>query len=207
MQKQTITLAITGASGSIYGMHALKFLLEHDYQVDLVLSETARKVMQLELDLDVTDADAAQTRKSVLKHIEWADEQNKLRLWHPDNLAARVSSGSYRTSGMLIMPCSMGAVGRIASGTSQDLIARCADVCLKERFKLVLVVREMPFNLIHLQNMLTLAQAGAIIAPAMPAFYHRPKTMNELIGFVVGKALDVFGIDNQLFERWLQTRV
>lgn len=120
----------------------------------------------------------------------------------PDDLAAPVSSGSYRASGMVVIPCSMRTLGAIASGNASDLLTRAADVCLKERRRLVLVPRETPLNLIHLRNMETVTLAGATVLPPVPAFYHRPRTIEDLLRHTAGKVLDQFGIDHSLFERW-----
>jgi flavin prenyltransferase len=198
-----ITVAITGASGFIYGLRLLQFLLNEDFKVDLILSKTAFKVAQLESNLNLQAEDILESKKQILNHLNLINNKS-LNLWSESNLAASISSGSYQSEGMIIIPCSMGCLGRIANGISDDLIARCADVCLKERNKLILVARETPLNTIHLQNMLTLSQLGAIILPAMPAFYHQPKDINDLINFVVGKTLDSFGIDHRLFKRWAQ---
>lgn len=202
-----ITVAITGASGSVYGIRLLEFLCSNDFAVDLILSETACKVLKLEMGMNLTFDSAKQNKETLLNHFTNKGLSNKhfdkLNLWSINNLAASVSSGSYRSEGMILIPCSMGTIGRIANGVSSDLISRCADVCLKERSKLILVARETPLSAIHLENMLKLTQAGAIILPAMPAFYHNPQSMEDLIDFVVGKTLDVFGIDHTLFERWM----
>jgi polyprenyl P-hydroxybenzoate/phenylacrylic acid decarboxylase-like protein len=118
------------------------------------------------------------------------------------DLAAAISSGSFQTMGMVIMPCSMRSLAAIATGNTSDLLVRAADVCLKERRRLVVVPRETPLNLIHLRNMETITLAGGTILPPMPAFYHRPKTIEDLLNQTVGKVLDQFGIEHHLFERW-----
>ncbi|MDJ0625838.1 MAG: flavin prenyltransferase UbiX [Candidatus Caenarcaniphilales bacterium] len=208
---RAITIAITGASGSIYGFKALGFLLSEGYTVDLIFSETANKVISIELGLNLEFNSVQKNKKTIVEYLseslpKGVNKLNaeKLNLWEVDNLAAKVASGSYRNEGMIIIPCSMGTIGRIANGTSEDLISRCADVCLKEKSKLVIVPRETPFNSIHLRNMLTISESGGMIVPAMPAFYHKPKSMDDLVNFVVGKTLDAFGVDNQLFTRWLE---
>ena len=123
-------------------------------------------------------------------------------VYEPGDLAAAISSGSYQTMGMVIMPCSMRTLAAIATGNTSDLLIRAADVCLKERRRLVVVPRETPLNLIHLRNMETLTLAGGIILPPMPAFYHRPRTIEDLLNQTVGKVFDQFGIEHRLFERW-----
>jgi polyprenyl P-hydroxybenzoate/phenylacrylic acid decarboxylase-like protein len=120
----------------------------------------------------------------------------------PSNLAASISSGSFRTCGMVVIPCSMKTLAAIASGLTADLIARAADVCLKERRRLALVTRETPLNLIHIRNMETVTLAGATVLPPVPAFYHRPDTIEDLLRQTAGKVLDQFGIEHDLFERW-----
>jgi flavin prenyltransferase len=200
----SITLAITGASGSIYGLKSLEFLLASNFSVELILSATALKVIKIELGLDLSSKNAEQksSLEVYFKQVNADVSLSNLNIWSVDNLAASISSGSYRNQGMIIIPCSMGAIGRIANGTSEDLIARSADVCLKERKKLVIVPRETPLNSIHLENMLKLSREGAHIVPAMPAFYNQPKSIDDLVSFVVGKAMDCFGVENQIFKRW-----
>ena len=122
--------------------------------------------------------------------------------YDPDDLGAAISSGSFHTIGMVVVPCSMKTLAAIAAGTGTDLLTRAADVCLKERRRLVLVARETPLNLIHIRNMETVTLAGATVLPPMPAFYHRPKTIDDLLAQTSGKILDQFGIAHQLFQRW-----
>lgn len=189
-----IVLGITGASGAIYGMTILKFLLENNYRVDLVLSSNAPKVFEAELDCNIATL------------LAMTKNKNNLQVWDHTNVAASISSGSYKTQGMIIAPCSMGTIGNIAAGTSNNLISRAADVCLKERRKLILVARETPLNSIHLRNMLTLSEAGAVVMPAAPGFYHKPQSIEDQVNFIVGKTLDVLGIDNESFNRWIGSR-
>ena len=215
-----ITVAITGASGSIYGFRLLQFLLENNYKVELVISKSASKVAFEELDLpQAFDAENPhRLKEQVLSYLSSLpgseksknsrNSRNKkinseiLNTWAYDDVSASISSGSYRTSGMIVIPASMGTIGAISCGTSDNLITRAADVCLKERRKLLLVPREMPLSSIHLENLLKLSTSGAIIAPACPGFYHRPKDLIESVDFVVGKVLDLFGIEHYLFKRW-----
>ena len=198
--KLPIVLGITAASGITYGINILKFLLEHNYKVDLVLSAHVPKVLKSELNLDINYF----TKTSLIyDFLKITDRDGLLQIWDYDNVAASISSGSYKTQGMIIAPCSMGTIGNIAAGTSNNLITRAADVTLKERRKLVLLARETPLNTIHLRNMLTLSEMGAVILPASPGFYHQPETIQDQINFIVGKLLDTFGIDNESFKRWL----
>ena len=145
-------------------------------------------------------------KEQVLSYLENAgvkkDMRNLLNVWAHNDITASISSGSYRTNGMIIIPASMGTIGDVACGTSRNLITRAADVCLKERRRLVVVPRETPLNQIHLENLLKLTQIGAIVAPASPAFYHGPKDLMDAVDFVVGKVLDLFGIEHALFKRW-----
>ena len=200
-----ISLAITGASGAIYGFKLLKFFIENKYKVDLVLSDSARKVAAAELGLQIENLGLHDTLIKILDFISANTEEHKklLQIWDHTNVAASISSGSYKTQGMIIAPCSMGTLANIANGTSNNLISRAADVCLKERRKLILVARETPLNSIHLQNMLSLSQIGAIILPAAPGFYHQPQSIDDQVNFILGKTLDTIGIDNQLFKRWV----
>jgi 4-hydroxy-3-polyprenylbenzoate decarboxylase len=131
-----------------------------------------------------------------------SEKHQALRVFDPMNLAAPISSGSFACAGMAIVPCSTGTLGRIANGISSNLIERAADVSLKERRRLVVVPRETPLNEIHLRNMLALRQAGADILPAMPAFYHKPRHISDLIDMIVGRVLDRLGVENELFHRW-----
>lgn len=191
------TVAITGASGSIYGVRLVEELLKAGCHVNLVISETGKDVLFHETGIDLrgNEKEAGKKAKSYFK-------KKALTLFDNSNLFASISSGSHKTDGMIIAPCSMGALGRIASGHSQKLIERTADVMLKEKRRLIIVPRETPLNQIHIENMLKLSKMNVDIVPAMPAFYQRPKTVNDLVNFVVGKVLDLVGIEHKLFERW-----
>jgi polyprenyl P-hydroxybenzoate/phenylacrylic acid decarboxylase-like protein len=294
-KKLPLVLAISGASGAIYGIKLLKFFLDNAYRIDLVISESARKVLAHELDIHLIGLDSSETKSEILNVVisernaimddlavnicrdlpvnrseqglrargsgvysgvnehaegernaimddlavnicrdlpvncseqglrargsgvysgvnEHAEgERNAamsdlraslLSVWEEEDMAASISSGSYKTQGMIIAPCSMGTLANIAAGTSNNLIARAADVSLKERRRLVLLTRETPLSNIHLRNMLSLSEMGAVILPAAPGFYHGPQTIDDQVDFVIGKALDVFGVDNELFRRW-----
>ncbi|MBV6495334.1 MAG: UbiX family flavin prenyltransferase [Acidobacteria bacterium ACB1] len=195
-----ITLAITGASGAIYARRTLALLAASGRveTINLIVSSTAEVVARVELNADIKNAGTA-------KINAWLglDAGSKLiRVWRLDNFAAKPSSGSYKQAGMIIVPCSMGTLGAIASGAGTNLIHRAADVCLKERRKLVLVPRETPYNAIHLENMLRLSHAGARILPASPSFYHKPATIDELVDHVCYRILDQFDIPHSDASAW-----
>ena len=206
-----IIVAISGASGTVYGMRLLQFLLENNYKVELVISGSAIKVAQNEIDLHLSTNPEVQ-KEQVLSYVQRSEIRNQksevrsqaflLNTWAYDDIAASISSGSYKTQGMIIIPCSMGTIGAIASGTSDNLITRAADVCIKEKRKLIIVPREMPFSTIHLENMLKLSKLGVTVTPASPGFYHQPKELQDNIDFVAGKVLDSFGVEHNIFKRW-----
>jgi len=194
-------VGITGGSGAPYALRLLNALAAAGHDVHAVISPAGEKVMQLEsgirLGKTLRDREAALLQAAGVE-AGWGS----VRLFDHMNLAAPISSGSFRWSGMVVVPCSTGTLGRIASGISSNLIERAADVALKERRPLVLVPRETPLSEIHLRNMLSLRRAGADILPAMPAFYHRPKTIADMVDMIVGRILDRLGVDNALFYRW-----
>lgn len=192
-------LAITGASGSIYGLRMLQYLLEIEQPVELLVSKAALQVMKEEMDLSF-DQDLRSGLLSYLKLTEKAP----LNLHSIQNYGASVASGSYKTRGMAIMPCSLGTLGAVANGLTENLIQRAAVVTLKEKRPLCLLVRDMPLGHIQLKNMLAVSEAGAIVSVASPGFYHRPKTVADMVDFVVGRVLDQFDFDNDLFKRWRQ---
>ncbi len=198
-----IVLGITGASGSIYGIKLLQFFLENDYKLDLVLSNNAFEVFKYELSIEIDNSSPEATKASLLEKLNLCHKAEFLTVWSAKNIAASISSGSFKTQGMIIAPCSMATLANINAGTSNNLVARAADVTIKEGRKLLLVPRETPFSTIHLRNMAELSQIGVSIVPPNPGFYHNPQSMDDLINFVVGKVLDSFGIDNSLFKRWL----
>ena len=189
-----ILLAITGASGSVYGLRLLEELLRGGHQVTLVASESGLNVCRYETGVELTDAE-------VLKQ-HWRLTEAELVIRAVSDLWAPEASGSAALEAMVIAPCSMGTVGRVAAGISGNLIERAADVMLKEHRPLLLLPRETPFSTIHLENLLKLAQYGARIIPAMPGFYHKPQSLEELVDFVVGKLMDQLGIEQSLLKRW-----
>jgi len=183
--KNRIVVGITGASGAAYGCELVKALAERGKEVHLILSSRGEEILAMELGL---------SKAQLAKFAH--------RVYGNDEMASPLSSGSYRFDSMVIAPCSMRTLASIASGSSDALIPRVAEVCLKERRRLILVPRETPLSLIHIRNIETLAMSGATILPAMPAFYPRPKTLQDIIMFVVGKILDQLGIEHDLFTRW-----
>lgn len=200
-----LTVAITGASGTIYAQRTLQLLAASGVVdcINLIMSGTAATVAQVELGVNLKNADAA-------KINDWLglDASSMLiRIWRLDNLAAKPSSGSNKQAGMIIVPCSMATLGAIACGAGTNLIHRAADVCLKEGRKLVVVPRETPYNAIHLENMLRLARAGAQVLPASPGFYHRPKTIDDLVEHLCFRILDQFDIPHSKKTQWTGTEV
>ena len=193
-----ITLAITGASGTIYAYRTLQLLAESGSvkTINFIMSSTAVVVAQVEMGVKLGDS------ASVNAWLGLPPESKLIRLWRLDNMAAKPSSGSNKQAGMIVVPCSMGTMGAIASGAGTNLIHRAADVCLKERRKLVLVPRETPYNAIHLENMLRLSRAGAQILPASPGFYHRPETINDLVDHLCFRILDQFDIPHSKKSQW-----
>lgn len=191
-----LVVAITGASGSPYGVRLLDVLLRAGRTVHLVISPAATQVMERELGItiDLTHFDPRLLLKTT--------DPSRLHYHHFRDFSAGIASGSFHTAGMAVCPCSMGTVAAVAHGTSENLIHRAADVHLKERRKLILVPRETPLGLIQLRNLATVAEAGAVVLPAMPAFYTLPKTVDDLIDFVVGRVCDQLGVEHRLFQRW-----
>jgi flavin prenyltransferase len=195
-----LTVAITGASGSIYAHRTLIHLAASAAieRVNLIMSESAQTVARVELGVDLREADG----RRINEWLALPPDSKLVRLHRLDNLAATPASGSHMQAGMVIVPCSMGTLGAIASGAGTNLIHRAADVTLKEGRKLVIVPRETPYNAIHLENMLRLAHAGAQILPASPAFYHRPQTIEEMVDHLVFRILDQFGVPHSQATRW-----
>lgn len=195
-----LTLGVTGASGLIYAVRALKYLLEADIPVELVASKATYQVWKAEQGINMPAEIKAQ-------EVFWREQAGVSKdgqlCCHPwSDVGANIASGSYKTLGMVIMPCSMSTVSKLAVGLSSDLLERAADVQLKERKPLVLVPRETPLSLIHLRNLVTLAEAGAHIVPAIPAWYHQPQTVLDLVDFVVARALDQLDLDCVPLKRW-----
>ena len=199
-------VGITGASGSIYGVRLIEELLVTGNDVHIVITDSGKKVIEYETGYHA---------EAFARHLEINgntisgkkgnrnfSNKGKVIFYEIDNLFAAIASGSFKTDGMIVLPCSMSTLAEIANGISKNLLTRAADVCIKEKRKLVIVPRETPLSTIHLKNMLALSETGVTILPAMPGFYHKPQSMEDLINFVVGKVLDTLNIENQLFEKW-----
>jgi len=180
-----LIVGITGSSGIVYGVRILEVLKRYNVDVHLIMTEWAKKCLALETDFDLKYV------KSLAK--DYSEDSN---------MAASVSSGTHKTDGMIIIPCSMKTLSSIANGYEETLVARAAGVTIKESRKLVIVPRETPLTSIHLENMLKLARIGIVILPAMPGFYNKPKKVEDLLDHIVGKCLDQFGIEHDLFKRW-----
>lgn len=186
-----VTLAITGASGAPYAVRLLEALNGLGVPVRLVISSTGWRLLDEELGL---------TSEEALR--EWTGDWSRVIVYDDDDRGATPASGSAASRGMVICPCSMGTLASIAQGTTRSLVERAADVCLKERRPLIVVPRETPYSAIHLENMLRLTRAGAVVLPASPGFYHRPKGIGELVDFVVGRVLSQLGLPHSIGPVW-----
>ena len=200
MAGSDLVLAMTGASGAAYGVRLLEVLLRAGRRVHLILSPAGVEVLEHELE-----------RRVRVEHFVLTDllgdpakevSSDQVSYHHYRDFHAGIASGSFLTAGMVVCPCSMGTVAAIAHGLSQNLIHRAADVHLKERRRLILVPRETPLNVIQLRNLASCAEAGAVILPAMPAFYTRPQTLQDVVDFIVGRVCDQLGIEHRLLRRW-----
>lgn len=189
-ERLPVIVGVTGASGIVYAQRLVQHLLKSERRVLLAMSSAARLVIKQELPVEAGED-------------PWGDvNRDLLELVAEKDFNAPFCSGTFRFQGMVVVPASMGTVGAIASGVSINVIHRGADVCLKERRKLVVVPRETPFSTIHLENLLKLSQAGAVILPPSPAFYQHPKTLEDSVDFIVSRILDALELDNQLIDRW-----
>jgi 4-hydroxy-3-polyprenylbenzoate decarboxylase len=214
MKKKSYVVAITGASGSIYGFRLLEELINHNFYVYLIISKPAFKVIKDELNMfsgiNLNNENGATNTNYIYNNI-YSEIKSKFNIDDKDNyeyldemfIEAKISSGSASDiRGMAVIPCSMGSLSRIANGSSGNLIERTSDVMLKERKKLIVSPRETPLNDIHLKNMLSLSRSGAIILPPMPAFYNKPESIDDMVNFITGKIMDSFGIENNIYKRW-----
>ena len=185
MHNAPIVVGISGATGVIYGIRALQVLRKAGIETHLVMSRSARLTLAQESDLSVREVQAL------------ADHH-----YSPDDIGAAIASGSFRTRGMLVAPCSVKSLAQIAVGTCDTLLARAADVTLKERRRLVLMVRETPLTLTHLRNMTSVTEMGGVIFPPLPSFYHQPASIDEMVDHTVARVIDLFGIEHALAPRW-----
>ena len=201
--KPTITVALTGASGMPYGLRLVECLIHAGACVHLLYSQAAHVVAKQELDLALPPRAADAER---LFSERYSAKPGQLRAFGREDWFAPVASGSNPPDAMVICPCTMGTLGSVAAGLSENLIERAADVTLKEGRKLIVVPRETPFSALHLENMLKLARAGAVILPANPGFYHHPKRVEDLVDFVVARILDHLGVAHELMRRWGEER-
>lgn len=197
-----LIVGVTGASGALYARGLLRGLAQHTTgEVSLVVSPSALRVLSAEAGVEV--ASPAGYLKEALTGLEpLAEHGPKFRIESHTDIGARPASGSAHFDGMVVIPCSMKTLSAVAGGQSANLIERAADVCLKERRRLVLVPRETPLSLVHLRNMTAVTEAGAIVLPAAPGFYHRPKTLDDLANFIAGRVLSLFGVRHEMLRAW-----
>jgi 4-hydroxy-3-polyprenylbenzoate decarboxylase len=186
-------IGITGASGSIYGVRLMQELASRGHHVEVVITNAGKKVMAEELGIVRT--------KDIKKLLKFT-KNLQIRIYENDDFTAPFMSGSNAFEAVIVIPCSVGKLAAIANGISGNLLERTADVALKEKRRLILVVRETPLSLIHLENMVKAAKAGAQVLPAMPAFYHHPKTVDDMVNFIVGKVLNALRIEHNLLRGW-----
>jgi 4-hydroxy-3-polyprenylbenzoate decarboxylase len=198
-KQKPITLAITGASGSVYGLRLLECLLKAERRVYLLLSRPGQLVVRMETGLELP-ASPREAQVFLSEHFSAAEGQ--LQVFGREQWTAPVASGSNLPDSMVVCPCTTSTLSAIANGASGNLLERAADVMLKEQRQLILVVRETPLSAIHLENMLKLARLGVLIMPAAPGFYHQPKQVEELVDFIVARVLDHLGLEHDLGPRW-----
>lgn len=195
-KNRRLALAITGASGAVYGLRVLEELQRcPGTDIHLTISPSAAKVLRVEHDIEV-DLDHFDPAMLKLK------QSDRITYHHHEDVAAPLASGSFRVEAMAIVPCSMGCAGRIAHGISGDLVERAADVMIKERRKLIAVPRETPLSAVHLENLLALSRLGVTVLPASPGFYGKPQSVSEMVDFIVGRVLDHLGVEHELGPRW-----
>ncbi|MDN5343491.1 UbiX family flavin prenyltransferase [Oceanotoga sp. DSM 15011] len=185
-----IIIGITGASGSIYAHRIIEELLKLQNEVHIITTQTAEEVIKYELETDIHHL------------IQKYEEIGKINFWNNKNLFAPIASGSFDIDAMIIVPCSMGTLAKVSNGISDNLLCRCADVCLKEKRKITLVPRESPLSSIHIENMLKLSKVGVNIVPPMPSFYDKPQKIEDIINNSIGRIIKSIGIKNDIFKKW-----
>lgn len=199
-EKERISIAITGASGVQYSLRLIEVLLSYGYPLNIVISKAALLVFAMEMDIQL--GNQPQVQKERLLSLVKCDDPSLVAVYGIEDWSAPMASGSNVSKAMVIVPATTGTLCAVATGQSNNLIERAADVMMKERKPLVIVLRETPFNAIHLKNMLTLTEAGAIVMPANPGFYHMPKTVEDIIDFMVARILDQLNIEHDLMNKW-----
>jgi len=197
-------VGISGGSGAPYTRRVIEGLVEAGHDAKIVVTDAGRRVFEIELGIALTGDPTADTQ-ILTDNLDLGSGSGSIELFDQRNVAATIASGSYECAGMVVVPCSMGTLARIATGISSNLLERAADAALKERRKLILVPRETPLSLIHLRNMTAVTEAGAIVMPAMPGFYHLPKSVDDLVDMIAGRVLDGLGVDSNLLKRWQGT--
>lgn len=199
MSRNSIALAITGASGVVYGLRLLECLIDAGEEVHLMISKAGQMVIEMETDLRLTGTPREMEQQLSARYNAKAGQ---LHVWGKEQWHSPVASGSGAPRAMVVCPCTSAFLAACANGSSNDLMERAADVAIKEQRKLILVHRETPLSAIHLENALKLARLGVTILPANPGFYQNPKSLNDIIDFIVARILDHLGIDNELLPRW-----
>ncbi len=197
-------VGISGGSGAPYTRRVIEGLVGAGHDVQIVITDAGRRVFDIELGISLNGDPASDTR-TLMDSLDLGSVAGSIELFDQKDVAATIASGSYESAGMVVVPCSMGTLARIATGVSSNLLERAADVALKERRKLILVPRETPLSLIHLRNMTAVTEAGGIVMPAMPGFYHRPESVQDLVDMIAGRVLDTLGVESDLLRRWQGT--
>ena len=198
-------VGISGGSGAPYTRRVIEGLVQAGHDAKIVVTDAGRRVFEIELGIALT-GDPADDTRILADNLDLGSGSGSIELFGQRNVAATIASGSYACEGMVVVPCSMGTLARIATGISSNLLERAADTALKERRHLILVPRETPLSLIHLRNMTAVTEAGAVVMPAMPGFYHLPKSVDDLVDMIAGRVLDGLGVDSTLLRRWQGTR-
>jgi 4-hydroxy-3-polyprenylbenzoate decarboxylase len=197
-------VGISGGSGAPYTRRVIEGLVEAGHDAKIVVTDAGRRVFEIELGIALT-GDPADDTRILTDNLDLGSGSGSIELFDQRNVAATIASGSYECEGMVVVPCSMGTLARIAAGISSNLLERAADAALKERRRLILVPRETPLSLIHLRNMTAVTEAGAIVMPAMPGFYHLPESVNDLVDMIAGRVLDGLGVNSTFLRRWQGT--
>jgi 4-hydroxy-3-polyprenylbenzoate decarboxylase len=197
-------VGISGGSGAPYTRRVIEGLVEAGHDAKIVVTDAGRRVFEIELGIVLT-GDRDSDTQILTENLDLGSGSGSIELFDQRNVAATIASGSYECAGMVVVPCSMGTLARIATGISSNLLERAADAALKERRRLILVPRETPLSLIHLRNMTAVTEAGAIVMPAMPGFYHLPESVDDLVDMIAGRVLDGLGVDSNLLRRWQGT--